>query len=956
MGFIGSADEETGDSLEEWSILPHWSAEDKSERIVVTAPYWIQLLRANLPLTLSFSVVLLIILDQDNTIHLQQWTLKIIVTFIVLQTICTTLQAIPDNATDTSSLDARTTAIIFQSMVLYPCLGLWILEHDRARTLPGLSNLWNPHDDQGTFTWGYVFPFLLWGMSALLFSRDAYSAFTYDTNGIVTDPTPKSCSVSTPITQLYRRIPGPVEVFMAKFCRIATSSLWHVLPEDIKPPAKGGRFLFQLLAPTCLTFFYIGYRFCAYSIDEIQQIISIGPAGDFCRSRLEGVSDTVVQARYIVWFSFFLHTIFLRAVIPSQFFLRLCIRDYHSLKHRSIDWQRIVAPSKRSRLLWGFRGWTLAFVPFALRYHAVGDESDGETSPLRKVMYWLYVSQYISYFLEGVLALIWGLNEATRHCNLTLPFAQAVGIFFWAAYNAYLQPLGTVINYFFYIILKEGVRGIHLTEIYGPCINARGVFRECVVQYLFMPCLALARLASRRSGTDDKSSVDQSEIIEERLQEWLQTWRRKRREVGKSAENYTVVPPPSKNKVCNAPVQVFSGTVFPKQEEYLYMRDHPADFISMDPWDKHYPESKFLSHFPAYAEEVQRLLKETYDFDNKREVWMFGYGSLLSPDTPPAGLTDRQRKLLLPYWLKKSAGYKNSWAYRHGSCGINALGLLPVPEAEAKHICGCVYPIDYEVACELFSYREDGYEFTLISVEHFEAMHPSYKLPLGVGYIWICGAPTKTCKLEPDDKNCDDWNCKRHLPTHDSPILQTYIDSIMTGALRYSTSGAGQEDGMKFCAAILSTIQDWDCPWHNDRILPGRPWIWRHEWQLIDGMLNTCPNTGAAFSRRLNANFIVPEEVRLRLIHREQNRFSYWSQKFFSGWIADSPETERCSGGLHATGDIDRVAPLVEVELAGANAMGLHYRRGRMSDTQVEVERAGVNPMGLHSRRGRMSA
>jgi hypothetical protein len=116
------------------------------------------------------------------------------------------------------------------------------------------------------------------------------------------------------------------------------------------------------------------------------------------------------------------------------------------------------------------------------------------------------------------------------------------------------------------------------------------------------------------------------------------------------------------------------------------------------------------------------------------------------------------------------------------------------------------------MACELFSVREDGYEFMLVAQEHFVAMHPDYQMPEGVGYVWMCGQPTQTC----DDRfneDCDDWFCKCHVPTVDSPILQTYVDSIMAGALRYATSGDGQEDGMRFCAAIISTIQDWDYPW-----------------------------------------------------------------------------------------------------------------------------------------------
>lgn len=56
----------------------------------------------------------------------------------------------------------------------------------------------------------------------------------------------------------------------------------------------------------------------------------------------------------------------------------------------------------------------------------------------------------------------------------------------------------------------------------------------------------------------------------------------------------------------------------------------------------------------------------------------------------------------------------------------------------------------------LWPSREDGYEFLLVAVEHFQEMHPSYKVPEGVGYIWMCGAPTQTCS-DRLSSECDDW-------------------------------------------------------------------------------------------------------------------------------------------------------------------------------------------------------
>merc|ERR1711956_103249 len=90
---------------------------------------------------------------------------------------------------------------------------------------------------------------------------------------------------------------------------------------------------------------------------------------------------------------------------------------------------------------------------------------------------------------------------------------------------------------------------------------------------------------------------------------------------------------------------------------------------------------------------------------------------------------------------------------------------------------------------------------------------------------------------------CSIVACKRHNPTHDSPILQSYIDTVIEGALRYSTAGLGHGDGMNFAAAILSSTAGWNFPWYNDRIQSGRPWTRMPKYELIDGLLSTCPTS-----------------------------------------------------------------------------------------------------------------
>jgi len=119
-----------------------------------------------------------------------------------------------------------------------------------------------------------------------------------------------------------------------------------------------------------------------------------------------------------------------------------------------------------------------------------------------------------------------------------------------------------------------------------------------------------------------------------------------------------------------------------------------------------------------------------------------------------------------------------------------------------------------------------------------------------------------------------------HYATTSFPILQTYVDAILVGALRYKTVGRGNADGMNFAAAIINSIHCWDRPWFNDRLVPGRPWGYRPEWSLIDGLLSACPNTAKAFANRLQPS-LAEAEVWKGIQQTEYNINLPWSNRFF---------------------------------------------------------------------------
>eukprot|EP00966_Prymnesium_polylepis_P180715 4185256-Prymnesium_polylepis.1 len=387
----------------------------------------------------------------------------------------------------------------------------------------------------------------------------------------------------------------------------------------------------------------------------------------------------------------------------------------------------------------------------------------------------------------------------------------------------------------FYVLHREYSLKLPPFEIFGPFLDHNGKLPNGITSF-FTKSVPLTPQA--------ESAL---------LGEWMDTYIRKRTAVGKSADRYQIVKPSVFGAETES-LHVFLGTMLPVREQWLVDRDTPSGKPVILPHELPLAAEKFLRWYPGYFEEVEHLMKtarHSYNFSTDRVVYMFGYGSLMSPDAPPEGLTPDQRKQIIPYWLTCGAGYRRVWNYRHGTAGITALGLEEVGPEKAMDICGAVYPIDYELACDLFGVREDGYELLLVHQSYFKPMHDAFTIPDNVGYIWVCGQPTRDGTGGVNDKRFD--------PTPDFPILQTYVDTILSGALRFSTAGAGKADGMRFAAAVIGSISGWDKPWLNDRMVPGRPWSWKPEWQLIDGMLSTCPASASGIRKRLQPTGSTPD-------------------------------------------------------------------------------------------------
>ena len=138
---------------------------------------------------------------------------------------------------------------------------------------------------------------------------------------------------------------------------------------------------------------------------------------------------------------------------------------------------------------------------------------------------------------------------------------------FWLSYNAYLQPLGTLVNLCIWVTNQEYEQRQPLREVFGPLLDDDGNL-----------VYAVRRLLSPRIRPPTAADIEQ------RLGEWLQTYRRVRISVGHEQVDCRVVPPTADGGARgrpSAPPLVFNGSMLPCREEWIAMRDgeHAAQLL-----------------------------------------------------------------------------------------------------------------------------------------------------------------------------------------------------------------------------------------------------------------------------------------------------------------------------------------------------------------------------------------
>jgi hypothetical protein len=230
----------------------------------------------------------------------------------------------------------------------------------------------------------------------------------------------------------------------------------------------------------------------------------------------------------------------------------------------------------------------------------------------------------------------------------------------------------------------------------------------------------------------------------------------------------------------------------------------------------------FLFAVPASAKDWQGVTLPA-----QPTQFIFGYGSLINAASRNS--TVGRVVPAIPVRVSAAFGYLRAWDDRSSS-GFTALGLRkPNANESASTINGVLYPVEGGDMAK-YDIREQGYKRVEVPRDEIEAVSWQ-QLPM-TGRIWVY-IPVKA-----------DGEPGVGLPAASAqfPLLQSYIDVVVEGALDY---------GETFARELLETTSDWSQYWLNDRELARRPWVYSPASSQVDQLLMETPAAAAKFHWRL---------------------------------------------------------------------------------------------------------
>ncbi|MEI8396252.1 MAG: gamma-glutamylcyclotransferase family protein [Rhodospirillaceae bacterium] len=207
--------------------------------------------------------------------------------------------------------------------------------------------------------------------------------------------------------------------------------------------------------------------------------------------------------------------------------------------------------------------------------------------------------------------------------------------------------------------------------------------------------------------------------------------------------------------------------------------------------------------------------------------FLFGYGSLIN--TASRNSTATKLAPAIPVRVSANFGYIRSWI-EQSKTGFTALGLRKPYNGETPTtINGVLYPVDVK-DLPLFDERENGYTRVAVPLSEMEAVSWQ-QLPTDA-QVWVY-IPNK------DGSNPED---RPVPPSRDYPIIQSYVDIVVEGAMEY---------GMDFARELLETTFDWNEYWLNDRQVGRRPWVHDKKAREVDKLMAATEPSASRLKARL---------------------------------------------------------------------------------------------------------
>ncbi|MBD1555670.1 gamma-glutamylcyclotransferase [Vibrio sp. S9_S30] len=181
-------------------------------------------------------------------------------------------------------------------------------------------------------------------------------------------------------------------------------------------------------------------------------------------------------------------------------------------------------------------------------------------------------------------------------------------------------------------------------------------------------------------------------------------------------------------------------------------------------------------------------------------MYIFGYGSLINPESRKlTGQTGNAYPAIV-------RGFNRHWSKVDGSYQISP---LVVTRGEGT-LNGVLFEIDHAELAE-FDKREAGYHRVRVPVSEFDSEHTIDRH----GEIWMYVKDETT------------------PPCPRTPIMQSYVDTVLAGCLSISTP---------FAEYFIQSTLGWHHPLENDRLKPkyGRiAGVESHHLSLIDNLVDS---------------------------------------------------------------------------------------------------------------------